>query len=96
MKRRKWVFYEGFDNNRLYFEPVETQAAGRGAELFSLPLGEGALEKAKALAKAYEDGIISWHDLTYGLRRVDSEAEGKILAIIQNYKNPEVNLKGGK
>ncbi len=96
MKRRKWVFYEGFDNNRLYFEPVETQAAGRGAELFSLPLGEGALEKAKALAKAHEDGRISWHDLVYGLRGTDSEAEDKVLSIIQNYKNPEVNLKGEK
>jgi len=86
VKRRKWTFYEGFDNNRLYFEPVETQAAGRGAELFSLPLEEGVLEKAKALATAYEDGIISWHDLVYGLRGTDPEAEGKILAIIQNYK----------
>ena len=95
MKRRKWVFYEGFDNNRLYFEPVEIQAAGRGAELFSLPLEEGALEKAKALAKAYEDGVISWRDLVYGLRGTDSEAEGKILAIIQNHEKPKVNLKGG-
>jgi len=95
VKRRKWVFYEGFDNNRLYFEPVEIQAAGRGAELFSLPLEEGALEKAKALAKAYEDGVISWRDLVYGLRGTDSEAEGKILAIIQNHEKPKVNLKGG-
>ena len=95
MKRRKWTFYEGFDNNRLYFEPVEIQAAGRGAELFSLPLEEGALEKAKALAKAYEDGVISWRDLVYGLRGTDSEAEGKILAIIQNHEKPKVNLKGG-
>ena len=95
MKRRKWVFYEGFDNNRLYFEPVEIQAAGRGAELFSLPLEEGALEKAKALAKAYEDGVISWRDLVYGLRGTDSEAVNKIMAIIQNHEKPKVNLKGG-
>ena len=84
MKRRKWMFYEGFDNNRLYFEPVEIQAAGRGAELFSLPLEEGALEKAKALAAAYEDGAISWHDLTYGLRRTDPEAVDKIAAIMES------------
>jgi len=84
MKRRKWTFYEGFDNNRLYFEPVEIQAAGRGAELFSLPLEEGALEKAKALATAYEDGVISWHDLTYGLKGTDSEAVDKIVAIMES------------
>ena len=82
MERRKWVFYEGFDNNRFYFEPVETQAAGRGAELFSLPLEEGVLEKAKALATAYEDGIISWHDLVYGLRGTDPKAVDKVMAII--------------
>ncbi|HHH99910.1 MAG TPA: hypothetical protein ENL40_00265 [Thermococcus litoralis] len=84
MKRRKWTFYEGFDNNRLYFEPVEIQAAGRGAELFSLPLEEGALEKAKALATAYEDGVISWHDLTYGLRGTDPGAVDKIAAIMES------------
>ena len=84
MKRRKWTFYEGFDNNRLYFEPVEIQAAGRGAELFSLPLEDGVLEKAKALAEAYEDGIISWHDLTYSLRGADSEAVDKIKVIMES------------
>jgi len=84
VKRRKWTFYEGFDNNRLYFEPVEIQAAGRGAELFSLPLEEGALEKAKALATAYEDGVISWRDLTYGLGGTDPEAVDKIAAIMES------------
>jgi len=83
MKKREWVFYEGFDNNRFYFEPVENQAAGRGAELFSLPLEEGVLEKAKALAKAYEDGRISWYDLTSGLGGTNPEAEELIKAIIE-------------